>query len=164
VKIRGRMARSFGRAKPEAPSRWIGVLFRPKAPANRRTNAAAASGPAPEEELEKGEAPRGADTIGAGYLALLCLVLCAVVFAFVYHLRVRFDGIELGYATSAARSRQSHLVLERQELRLELASLKSPARVEEEARERLGMEVPGHDRIVVIGEKRGAVPLSGGAL
>ena len=50
-----------------------------------------------------------------------------------------------------------------QELRLELASLKSPARVEAEARERLGMAVPGHDRIILIGEARRPASVSGGA-
>jgi cell division protein FtsL len=95
---------------------------------------------------------------------LFSLVVFAVAAAFVFHLHVRFDGIELGYATSAARARQSRLLLEQRELRLELASLKSPARIEADARERLGMEVPGHDRIIVIGEARRFVSVSGGAL
>ena len=143
-----------------AASRWTYVLFRPHAPRNQRTTPA----PADAGGLPPAEASRATAAIGPGYLAILCLVLCAVAFAFVYHLRIRFEGIELGYATSSARARQSHLVLERQELRLELASLKSPALVEAEARERLGMDVPGHDRIIVIGEPKDQTPLSGGAL
>jgi cell division protein FtsL len=156
----GRLRKAKARRRPReasSPSRWTYVLFRPRAPKNQRTGAP--SDPAAPAALS----PRAA-TIGPGYLALLCLILCAVAIAFVYHLRVRFEGIELGYATSAARAKQSHLVLERQELRLELASLKAPARVESEARERLGMDVPGHDRIMVIGEAKSAAPLSGGAL
>jgi cell division protein FtsL len=55
-------------------------------------------------------------------------------------------------------------LLERRELRLELASLKSPERIEIEARERLGMEIPDHRRIVPVGKKRKVVSVSGGAL
>ena len=141
-----------------APSRWTYVLFRPASPRARRSSSPA------DQPSPASDGRRTPPAIGAGYLALLCLIVLAVTAAFVLHLRVRFDGVELGYATSAARARQSRLLLERQELRLELASLKSPVRVEADARERLGMEVPGHDRIVVIGEARRAVPLSGGAL
>jgi len=141
-----------------SPSRWTYVLFRPAAPRARRSSSPDGQ-PSPASDLR-----RRAPTIGAGYLALLCLIVLAVTAAFVLHLHVRFDGVELGYAMSAARARQSRLLLERQELRLELGSLKSPVRVEADARERLGMEVPGHDRILVIGEVRRAVSVSGGAL
>jgi cell division protein FtsL len=146
------------RPEKRAPSRWTYVLFRPPAPFAGRSPAAVgkpASASAPAQR---------AISLGAGYLALFSLIVFAVTAAFVLHLHVRFEGVELGYATSAARTRQSRLLLERQELRLELASLKSPARVEADARERLGMEVPGHDRIIVIGEARRVVSVSGGAL
>jgi len=151
-------ARGNRRPEKHPPSRWTGVLFRPAAPRARRSSAPDA-GASPTAARQ-----RPAPSLGAGYLALLCLIVFAVTAAFVLHLHVRFDGVELGYATSAARARQSRLLLERQELRLELASLKSPARVEADARERLGMEVPGHDRIFVIGEARRVVSVSGGAL
>ena len=149
-----------GNRRPEkrAPSRWTGVLFRPSA-----TSAGRPSSPSARPSAAFAP-PHRATKLSAGYLALLCLIVFAVAAAFVFHLHVRFDGIELGYATSAARARQSRLLLERQELRLELASLKSPTRVEADARERLGMEVPGHDRIIVIGEARRVVSVSGGAL
>jgi cell division protein FtsL len=151
---------SRGNRKPEkrTPSKWTGVLFRPATPRAKRSSSSDAG------ETSAADRQRRTPSIGAGYLALLCLIIFAVAAAFVFHLHVRFDGIELGYATSAARARQSRLLLERQELRLELASLKSPARVEADARERLGMEVPGHDRIFVIGEARRVVSVSGGAL
>jgi cell division protein FtsL len=149
-----------GNRRPEmrTPSRWTYVLFRPAAPRAKRSSTPAAKSP------PTSASPRSETKLGAGYLALFSLIVFAVAAAFVLHLHVRFDGIELGYATSAARARQSRLLLERQELRLELASLKSPARVEADARERLGMEVPGHDRIIVIGETRRFVSVSGGAL
>jgi len=99
-----------------------------------------------------------------GYVIGITLLIGVVTGAFVYHLGVRFEGVRLGYETSKARAMQTRLLLERRELRLELASLKSPGRVETEAREKLGMEVPDHDRIVPIGKKRKVVSVSGGAL
>lgn len=95
---------------------------------------------------------------------MLCLVIIVVAGAFVYHLGVRFEGVRLGYETSKARAMQTRLLLERRELRLELASLKAPERVETDARDKLGMEVPEHDRIITIGSKRKVVSASGGAL
>jgi len=102
--------------------------------------------------------------VGIGYLMLLVLILVIASSAFVYHLQVRFDGVRLGYEASRARAIQTRLLLERRELRLELASLKSPGKVETDARERLSMEVPDHKRIITVGKKRRQVSVSGGAL
>lgn len=107
--------------------------------------------------------PAGAARLGAGYLALLLMVIALVAGAFVSHLYVRYDGIRLGYETSKARALRTRMLLERRELRLELASLKSPREIETEARERLGMTAPDHDRIVPIRPRR-MVAASGGAL
>ncbi|MCK9461865.1 MAG: cell division protein FtsL [Proteobacteria bacterium] len=146
------------RPEKRAPSRWTYVLFRPTAPRAKRPST-------PDDRAAHGSnASARPASLGPGYLVLFSLAVFAAAAAFVFHLHVRFDGIELGYATSAARARQSRLLLEQRELRLELASLKSPARVEADARERLGMAVPGHDRIIVIGEARRFVSVSGGAL
>jgi len=105
----------------------------------------------------------GVQRLGPGYLALLLLVIALVAGAFVSHLYIRYDGIRLGYETSKARALRTRMLLERRELRLELASLKSPGEIELEARERLGMVAPENDRIVPIRPRR-TVAASGGAL
>jgi len=102
--------------------------------------------------------------VSTGYVMLLVLIVFCITVAFVFHLSVRFEGIRLGYETSKERSTQTRLLLERRELRLELASLKSPHRVEVEAKERLDMSVPDHRKIITIGKKRRLVSVSGGAL
>jgi cell division protein FtsL len=102
--------------------------------------------------------------LGPAYLALLALIVVAVTSAFLYHLHVRFEGVRLGYETSRARAVHTRLLLERRELRLELASLKAPDRVEAEARERLEMQVPDHERIVPVEDDRRVVSASGGAI
>ncbi len=104
-----------------------------------------------------------ATRLGPGYLAMLLVVIALVAGAFVLHLGVRYEGIRLGYETSKARALRTRMLLERRELRLELASLKSPQQIEAEARERLGMVAPDHDRIVPIRPRR-TVAASGGAL
>jgi cell division protein FtsL len=84
-----------------------------------------------------------------------------VAAAFVYHLHVRFEGVWLGYDTSRARAEKARLLVERRELRLELATLKSPERVTEEAIEKLGMSMPEHDQIIPIGKVSKQVLASG---
>ncbi|MFO8071898.1 MAG: cell division protein FtsL [Polyangia bacterium] len=102
--------------------------------------------------------------LGPAYLALLVLIVVAVTAAFLFHLHVRFEGVRLGYETSRARAVHTRLLLERRELRLELASLKSPERVEAEARERLDMQAPDHERIVPVEDDQRIVSASGGAI
>jgi len=99
----------------------------------------------------------------AFYLLGICLVVGIVATAFVFHLYIRFEGVRLGYETSQVRAQRARLLVEQRELRLELASLKSPQRVESEAREKLGMEMPDYRRIIAIGKKRRTVLVSGGA-
>jgi cell division protein FtsL len=95
------------------------------------------------------------------YLVVMLFVIAVVTGAFVYHLHVRFEGVWLGYETSRARAEKARLLVERRELRLEMASLKSPDRVELEATEKLGMHMPDHDQIVPIGKQRKQVLASG---
>ncbi|MCP4604053.1 MAG: cell division protein FtsL [Proteobacteria bacterium] len=99
----------------------------------------------------------------ASYLVVICMVVVIVAGAFIFHLHVRFEGVKLGYEMSQSRAERARLLVERRELRLELASLKAPQRVESEAREKLGMEMPDHNRIIPVGKKRQSVLASGGA-
>jgi cell division protein FtsL len=104
-----------------------------------------------------------AEKTPASYLFVVCVVVALVCAAFVFHLQVRFEGVRLGYLTSQARVQRARMLVERRELRLELASLKAPKHVESEAREKLDMEMPDYRRIVTIGSKRKAVLASGRA-
>jgi cell division protein FtsL len=108
-------------------------------------------------------ANRPAEKAPASYLALICLVAAVVAGLFVFHLSIRFEGVRLGYETSQARAERARLLVERRELRLELATLKSPKRIETEARERLGMEIPDHNRIILMGKQTKTILASGGA-
>lgn len=97
------------------------------------------------------------------YLLLFVMAAVLACGGFIYHLQLRFEGVRLGYATSRARAEQARLVAEQRELRLELSSLKSPERIEAEAREKLSMKMPENDRIVSMGKKAAPVLASGRA-
>jgi cell division protein FtsL len=103
------------------------------------------------------------DQASASYLVMFTMLSILAAFALIYHLELRFQGVRLGYETSRARAERAQLVAEQRELRLELSSLKSPERVETEAREKLGMEMPGNDRIIPINKKTAPVVASGRA-
>jgi cell division protein FtsL len=98
------------------------------------------------------------------HVILFCLTIFIATGGFIYHLHVRFEGVKLGYETSRQKKIQTRLLLEKKELMLELASLKEQKRIEEEARKKLGMEIPGFERIVPVTKKRRVVSVSGGAL
>lgn len=110
------------------------------------------------------KAPVPRKQVGVGYLVLLALVVTLVAGAFIFHLHIRFEGARLSHEGTAARSVKEQLLRERDKLQLELASLKAPHRVEAEARERLGMAVPDHRRIIPVAKRAARVPVSGGAL
>jgi cell division protein FtsL len=99
--------------------------------------------------------------VPASYVVTVMLLVIIAVCAFVYHLNVRFEGVWLGYETSRARAERARLLVERRELRLELASLKAPSRIEAEAREKLGMKIPDHDQIIPVGKIQNTVMASG---
>ena len=94
-----------------------------------------------------------------GFLLVWALAVALATLSFIFHLHVRFDIIQTGYALSRAQADQRQLRLEQRELRLELATLKSPGRIEQLARENLGMSRPDHDRIIRLGAGRSRLAL-----
>jgi cell division protein FtsL len=87
-----------------------------------------------------------------GFIWIWAFSVTLAVAAFVTHLHVRFDIIQAGYSLSQAQAEQRQLRLAQRELRLELATIKEPGRIERQARELLGMDRPNHDRIIRLGD------------
>ncbi|MBN2343609.1 MAG: cell division protein FtsL [Deltaproteobacteria bacterium] len=102
--------------------------------------------------------------VGLPYILFVILSMLVAAGGIIYHLHVRFEGVRLGYEASEQRKIQTRLMLKRRELRLELASMKEPGRIEDEAREKLGMETPKSEEFVHINKKKKVVSVSGGAL
>lgn len=85
------------------------------------------------------------------FLVLWTLAVVAASTAFVTRLALRGRAVELGYELGRAHGRLGRLREVKRVLELELASYKTPERVELVARSLLGMTPPSVDRILPAG-------------
>ena len=85
------------------------------------------------------------------FLVLWTLAVTAATAAFVLHLALRVRAVELGYELGRAHARVARLRDVKRVLELELASHKTPERVELVARTLFGMSEPTPDRILAAG-------------
>jgi len=92
------------------------------------------------------------------FLTLWTLAVLAATAAFVLHLGLRVRSVELGYELGRAHARVERLREVRHVLELEVASHKTPERVDFVARTLLGMSEPSPDRILPAGRRPGAEP------
>lgn len=87
------------------------------------------------------------------FLTLWSLAVLAASAAFVLHLGLRVRSVELGYELGRAHARVARLREVKQVLELEVASHKTPERVDFVARTLLGMSEPTPDRILPAGRR-----------
>ena len=85
------------------------------------------------------------------FLVLWTLAVAAATAAFVLHLSLRVRSVELGYELGRTHAHIARLREVKRVLELELASHKTPERVEFVARTLLGMSEPTTDRIIPAG-------------
>jgi cell division protein FtsL len=85
------------------------------------------------------------------FLALWTLAVAAATAAFVLYLGLRVRAVELGYELGRAHSGLDRLREVKRVLELELASQKTPERVDVVARTLLGMSPPTPERILPAG-------------
>ncbi|MBX3182247.1 MAG: hypothetical protein KIT72_09665 [Polyangiaceae bacterium] len=91
------------------------------------------------------------------FMVLWLLAVAAATSAFVLYLSLRVESVELGYSLGRAHARVARLREVKRVLELEIASHKTPERVDLVARTLLGMSEPSPDRIFPAG------PLPSGA-
>ncbi len=122
-----------------------------------------------DTSIRPGSAPEGHVTsriarARSSFIVTWTLVVIAAVGAFVVHLALRGKTVGLGYELGRARSEQARLREVKRVLELEVASYKTPERVEIVARTLLGMESPPPERIVQMGPEpaRPKAPLAAG--
>lgn len=87
------------------------------------------------------------------FLTLWSLAVLAATAAFVLHLGLRVRSVELGYELGRAHARVARLREVKHVLELEVASHKTPERVDFVARTLLGMSEPTADRILPAGRR-----------
>jgi cell division protein FtsL len=85
------------------------------------------------------------------FLVLWVLAVLATTSAFVLFLALRVRSIELGYELGRAHAKVARLREVKRVLELELASNRTPERVDLIARSLLGMNEPSADRILPAG-------------
>ena len=62
----------------------------------------------------------------------------------------RVNNVNLGYEVAQETEKKSKLIAYQENLKIELASLKSPERIARIAREQLGLSMPRADQTIVI--------------
>lgn len=87
------------------------------------------------------------------FLTMWTLAVLAATTAFVLHLGLRVRSVELGYELGREHARVARLREVKHVLELEVASHKTPERVEFVARTLLGMSEPSADRILPAGRR-----------
>ena len=78
------------------------------------------------------------------------LIVATLVFFTLLFVWSRLEILQTGYALSQANQVYETLVKESQCLRVEVASLKSPSRIEKLAKEKLGLINPTQGKIILI--------------
>jgi len=93
---------------------------------------------------------RGSVSVTGVLLHLLPAVLFFALFAAVgiLHVTSRVLVVDMGYRLSSAEAESRTLTRENDRLKLELATLKAPTRLERVAREQLGMAMPKGGAVV----------------
>ena len=95
------------------------------------------------------EAPKKPKS-SASFIMLWTAAVLATAAAFIVHLSMRFETIELGYEVGSERHEQRRLIEECRLLSLEAAILRQSERVEAVGRGILQMDTPDSERIVPI--------------
>ena len=78
------------------------------------------------------------------------LMVAALIFFSLLFVWSRIEVVQIGYEISHANQVYQNVSKENQRLRVEVASLKSPSRIEEIAKNRLDLIHPTHEQIIVI--------------
>lgn len=99
---------------------------------------------------------RSSVSVGQVLAHLLPGALLFALFAAVgiLHVSSRVLVVDAGYRLSQAEARQRTLTRENDQLKLELATLRSPARLERLAREQLGMSMPRGPLVISLPARR----------
>jgi len=100
--------------------------------------------------LLKGQRTRKRNTKRQGSLFPLCVVIFSLICSLIFLVWSRSQITSLGYQISQANYEQTQLLKLNQKLKIEGASLRSLARIEDIAKEQLGLVNPEPQQMVFI--------------
>jgi cell division protein FtsL len=105
----------------------------------------------PTRKIATPKRERAARAAGSRWRLLLGVFLGVVLIAAVLlHVWLRLQVVRMGYVLSTTSKLQTRLEQENRELKVELATLTSPERLEAMARQRLGLTAPEKSQIIVL--------------
>ncbi|MCP3057987.1 cell division protein FtsL [Myxococcus sp. K38C18041901] len=106
--------------------------------------------------MSKASSQRGSVSVTGVLLHLLPAVLLFTLFAAVgiLHVTSRVMVVDMGYRLSREEAESRSLTRENDRLKLELATLKAPGRLERVAREQLGMSMPAGSAVVSLSAEK----------
>ncbi|HEY5543014.1 MAG TPA: cell division protein FtsL [Candidatus Binatia bacterium] len=81
---------------------------------------------------------------------LIAILTAGLVALVLIHVWLRLQVVHTGYVLSTTSKLQSRLEQENRELKIELATLTSPERLELLARQRLGLRTPEKGQVIVL--------------
>ncbi|HEX2930277.1 MAG TPA: cell division protein FtsL [Candidatus Binatia bacterium] len=84
------------------------------------------------------------------YLLVIGILSLAFVGIVLLHVWLRLQVVQVGYVLSTTSKLQGRLEQENRELKVELATLTSPERLEALARKRLGMVPPEKGQVIIL--------------
>jgi cell division protein FtsL len=96
-------------------------------------------------ELDRSDRARRRQRFFVAGLAALALIGVVLI-----HVWLRLQVVQMGYALSTLSKLQGRLEQENRELKVELATLTSPERLEALARNRLGLVTPDKGQVIVL--------------
>lgn len=87
---------------------------------------------------------------GDGFVTAVLASLTILVAAFIFYTWSRIEAVKIGYEIFNANNEMRMLDQENKELILEIATLKSPRRIEKIAREELKLLPPKDEQIIIL--------------
>jgi cell division protein FtsL len=84
------------------------------------------------------------------YVIVFALSALSLVGVVLLHVWLRLQVVHMGYVLSTTSKLQNQLEQENRELKVELATLTSPDRLEAMARKRLGLVSPDNGQVIVL--------------
>lgn len=91
------------------------------------------------------------------FMVVLSVLLTLAIVGAIFYIGLRVKVVNLGYRINQEIQAKERTIEENKRLSLEIARLKSPTRIEFEAKERLGLQLPAPHQIVYIGENAAAL-------
>ena len=89
-------------------------------------------------------------TRGDGLVSAVLAILAIIISVLLFYTWSRVQAVRIGYEIFNANSEMRKLDQENKELILEIATLKSPKRIEKIAREELKLVLPRDEQIIIL--------------